>query len=234
MSKPIFRIFLAALFFTIFFFFFYFRWYLYFRLSSLQLYQKELKNIYLQSPFFTMAGYFIIYVVVTSFSLPGAVIMTLVGGFLFGFLKGTILASFASSTGALIAFLLFRFLFSFKVKNYEKVISSYKARFGNQVKLILEKIKTEGAYYLFTLRLVPLVPFFIVNILMALTPIKARTFFWVSQLGMLPATLLYVNAGVQLSELETLKDVLSIPFILSFTVLGLFPIFVKRYFMREG
>ncbi|MDE0119353.1 MAG: VTT domain-containing protein [Bdellovibrionales bacterium] len=255
MSKTIFRIFLAIFFFILFFCFFYFRWYLYFRLSSLQLYQKELKDIYLQSPFLTMVGYFIIYILVTGFSLPGAIVLTVAGGFLFGLLKGTILASFASSVGALIAFLLARFLFNInsrgKIDDEKKYIEIKKenfveqkwvqslslsgplaktieTRFGKQIKLILNKIQIEGAYYLFTLRLVPVVPFFIVNILMGLTPIRAYIFFGVSLLGMLPATLLYVNAGVQLSELETLKDIISIPFILSFTLLGLFPLVIKK------
>ncbi|MDE0518225.1 MAG: VTT domain-containing protein [Bdellovibrionales bacterium] len=251
----------------------------------MQLYQKELKDIYLQFPFLTMAGYFIIYIVVTGFSLPGAVIFTVAGGFLFGLLKGTILASFASSIGAFIAFLLSRFLLSVRVKNMKKEIpdkinqqwmplstlkkyfariiipivfknfkskslankgtgsyqnnlpvesdgkvipTRYKMRFEKQIKLISDKMQTEGLYYLFTLRLVPFIPFFIVNLVMGLTPIKARTFFWVSQLGMLPATLLYVNAGIQLSELETLKDIMSFPFILSFTLLGFFPLITKK------
>ena len=259
MSKTLFRIFLILFFFVIFFCFFYFRWYLYFSLSSLQLYQKELKDIYLQFPFVTTIGYFGFYVLITGFSLPGAVVLTVAGGFLFGLLKGTVLASFASSTGALIAFLIARFLFSVRVNSREAIadeinkkhirikevdfvqqkpvqlsslkwcfVNAIKIRFGKQIKIISEKIKTEGAYYLFTLRLVPLFPFFIINLVMGLTPIKARTFFWVSQLGMLPATVLYVNAGVQLSELKNLKDVISFPFILSFALLGIFPIIVKK------
>ena len=229
-------------------FFFYFRLYQYFELSSLQSYQDQIKSFYFHSPYLTIFIYFVLYVAVTGLSIPGATILTLGGGFLFGLLKGTILVSFASSTGALIAFLCSRFFirfFLFEVMSQKKIVVDSKKQsivssitdfikkyFGKQMEIISEKIKTEGAYYLFTLRLVPLFPFFVVNLVMGLTSIKARTFFLVSQLGMLPATLLYVNAGTQLSKLETVKDIVSFPFLISFALLGLFPLFIKFVFSK--
>ena len=145
------------------------------------------------------------------------------------------MASFASSIGALMAFLLTRFFFfSFKASSDKTATNEGRKKYSRIkiIETIQERIKTEGAWYLFTLRLIPLFPFFIVNIAMGFTPIKARTFFWISQLGMLPATILYVNAGAQLSEIETLKDIMSFPIFFSFTLLGLFPIVIKIIFKR--
>ena len=249
MNKISFRSFILLLFFILIFCFFYFRLNQYFDFSSLKFYQDQIKSFYVHSPYLTVFVYFFLYVVVTGLSIPGAVILTLAGGFLFGLLIGTVLVSFASSTGALMAFLFSRFFIkdfllgiasrkkvifdSQKQSTFSRVADNIKKRFGRQMEIISEKIKTEGVYYLFTLRLIPLFPFFVVNLIMGLTPLKARTFFWVSQLGMLPATVLYVNAGTQLSQLETAKDIISFPFLLSFALLGLFPLLI-RYIIRKN
>ncbi len=249
MRRVPFRFFTLLVFLIATFFFFYFRLNQYFDFSSLKSYQDQIKSFYIHSPYLTVFVYFVLYVVVTGLSIPGAVVLTLAGGFLFGLLKGTLLVSFASSTGALVAFFLSRFFirdFLFKVMIGEKtafdegrrsrvprIADFIKKCFGKPIETISEKMKTEGIYYLFTLRLVPLFPFFVVNLIMGLTPIKARTFFWVSQLGMLPATILYVNAGTQLSKLETVKDIISFPFLVSFILLGLFPLVIKYLFSKK-
>ena len=170
------------------------------------------------SPWLVGLGFFALYVTVTSLSVPGAAVMTIAAGALFGLLWGTLIVSFASSIGATVAFLIARFLLRDAVQR----------RFGRRLKTIDEGIKREGAFYLFTLRLVPVFPFFVINVLMSLTAIRAMTFYWVSQLGMLPATLVYVNAGTQLGQVETLSGILSPGILLSFALLGLFPLIAKR------
>ena len=170
------------------------------------------------SPWLVGLGFFALYVTVTSLSVPGAAVMTIAAGALFGLFWGTLIVSFASSIGATVAFLIARFLLRDAVQR----------RFGRRLKTIDEGIKREGAFYLFTLRLVPVFPFFVINVLMSLTAIRAMTFYWVSQLGMLPATLVYVNAGTQLGQVETLSGILSPGILLSFALLGLFPLIAKR------
>lgn len=170
------------------------------------------------SPWLVGLGFFALYVIVTALSLPGAAIMTIAAGALFGLLWGTVIVSFASSIGATAAFLIARLLLRDTVER----------RFGKRLKAIDVGIKREGAFYLFTLRLVPIFPFFVINLLMGLTAIRAVTFYWVSQLGMLPGTLVYVNAGTQLGELETPSGILSPDVLLSFALLGLFPLIAKR------
>jgi pyruvate/2-oxoglutarate dehydrogenase complex dihydrolipoamide dehydrogenase (E3) component/uncharacterized membrane protein YdjX (TVP38/TMEM64 family) len=155
--------------------------------------------------------YFAVYVVVTALSLPGAVIMTLVGGAIFGLVLGTVIVSFASSIGATLAFLASRFLLRDWVK----------ARFGTRLAAIDEGIAREGGFYLFTLRMIPLVPFFVVNLVMGLTAIRTRTFYWVSQLGMLVGTVVFVNAGTQLGRLESLQGILSPGVLSALVLLGL-------------
>lgn len=159
-----------------------------------------------------------IYIAVTGLSLPGAAILTLAGGAVFGLLWGTLIVSFASSIGATLAFLAARFLFRDSVKN----------KFGDRLKAIDAGIEREGVFYLFTLRLVPLFPFFVINLIMGLTSIKTLTFYWVSQLGMLPGTLVYVNAGTQLAKIESLSGILSPALLGSFALLGLFPLVAQR------
>lgn len=159
-----------------------------------------------------------IYVAVTGLSLPGATLMTLAGGAVFGLIWGTVIVSFASSIGATLAFLASRFLFR----------DTVKTRLGRHLDTIDAGIEKEGAYYLFTLRLVPLFPFFVINLAMGLTSIKTTTFYWVSQIGMLAGTLVYVNAGTQLAKIETLSGILSPALVGSFALLGLFPLIAKK------
>ncbi len=158
------------------------------------------------------------YILVTGLSLPGAVIMTLAAGALFGLWWGALIVSFASTIGATLAFLVSRFLLRDWVQG----------RFGGRLQAINRGIEREGAFYLFALRLVPVFPFFLINILMGLTPIRTWTYYWVSQLGMLAGTLVYVNAGTQLGRVESLSDILSPALILSFVLLGLFPLLAKH------
>jgi len=165
------------------------------------------------NPLFYIGGFFLIYVIVTALSLPGAAIMSLVAGALFGVVTGTILVSFASTIGATLAFLSARFLLRDWVQS----------KFGERLKAIDDGIARDGAFYLFTIRLIPLFPFFVVNLLMGLTRIKTRTFYWVSQIGMFPATIVFVNAGTQISKIESTAGLLSPTLIGSFVLLGLFP-----------
>jgi pyruvate/2-oxoglutarate dehydrogenase complex dihydrolipoamide dehydrogenase (E3) component/uncharacterized membrane protein YdjX (TVP38/TMEM64 family) len=169
------------------------------------------------------AGFFLIYDACTALSLPGAAtLLTLLGGAVFGLLWGTLLASFASSLGATSAFLLSRFVLRDWVQR----------RFGRQLRGINDGVAKEGAFYLFTLRLIPAVPFFAINVAMALTPLRAWTFYWVSQLGMLAGTLVYVNAGTQLAQLDSPAGILSPGLIGAFLLLGLFPLLAKK--LLEG
>jgi pyruvate/2-oxoglutarate dehydrogenase complex dihydrolipoamide dehydrogenase (E3) component/uncharacterized membrane protein YdjX (TVP38/TMEM64 family) len=161
--------------------------------------------------------FFLIYIAVTGLSLPGAAIMTLVAGAVFGLLWGTLIVSFASSIGATLAFLVSRFLLR----------DSIQSRFGDKLRAINSGVEKDGAFYLFTLRLVPAFPFFVINLVMGLTPLKTWTFYWVSQLGMFAGTLVYVNAGTEIAKIETLRGILSPGLILSFTLMGLFPLIAK-------
>ena len=171
------------------------------------------------SPLLAAGLYFLIYVLVTALSLPGAAIMTLAGGALFGLLTGTIIISFASSVGALLAFLVSRYVLR----------DTVHAKFdGERLRAINAGIKRDGAFYLFTLRLIPAFPFFLINLLMGLTAIRAVTFYWVSQLGMLAGTIVYVNAGTQLAQLDSLSGILSPALLFSFALLGLFPLLAKK------
>jgi pyruvate/2-oxoglutarate dehydrogenase complex dihydrolipoamide dehydrogenase (E3) component/uncharacterized membrane protein YdjX (TVP38/TMEM64 family) len=162
--------------------------------------------------------FFVAYVAVTGLSLPGAAVMTLAGGAIFGLFWGLLLVSFASSMGATLAFLASRFLLRDWVQK----------RFGDRMRAINAGIAKEGGFYLFTLRLVPLFPFFVINLVMGLTPLKTRTFYWVSQLGMLAGTLVYVNAGTQLARIDSLAGILSPALLGSFVLLGIFPLLAKK------
>lgn len=162
--------------------------------------------------------FFAVYVAVTALSLPGAVIMTLAAGAIFGVLWGVVMVSFASTLGATLAFLAARFALRDWVQGH----------FGDKLKTMNAGMAKEGGLYLFTLRLIPIFPFFIINLLMGLTPIRAWTFYWVSQIGMLAGTLVYVNAGAQLIRLDSLKDILSPALLFSFALLGLFPLIAKQ------
>ncbi len=166
----------------------------------------------------TAAIFFLVYIAVTGLSLPGAAIMTLVAGAIFGLLWGTVIVSFASSIGATLAFLASRFLFR----------DAIQKKFGDKLAAFNRGFEKEGAFYLFALRLVPAFPFFVINLVMGLTPIKTRTFYWVSQLGMLLGTVVYVNAGTQLARIDSLKGILSPGLLLSFVLLGIFPLIAKK------
>ena len=156
--------------------------------------------------------------VVAGASLPGAAILTLAGGALFGTLKGVIIVSFASSIGATLSFLMARFLLRDWVQG----------KFGTHLNKINTELEKDGAFYLFTLRLVPAFPFFIINLVMGLTPIKVGTFYIISQLGMLAGTIVYVNAGTQIGQLESLSGILTPQFLGSFVALGLLPLIAKK------
>jgi len=181
--------------------------------------QQEALNIYYQNnTLLTIAVYMLIYIAVTALSLPGAAVMTLAGGGLFGLLVGTIVVSFASTIGATLAFLVSRFLLGDWVQ----------AKFGDKLQPINDGIEADGAFYLFTLRLVPAFPFFIINLLMGLTPIKTVQFYFASQIGMLAGTIVFVNAGTHLSKIDSLKGILSPGLLISFVLLGIFPLLAKK------
>jgi len=169
-------------------------------------------------PLLVAALFFLVYVLVTALSLPGAAVMTLGVAAVFGFWWGLLLVSFASSIGATLAFLIARFLLREPVQR----------RYGERLKAINAGVERDGAWYLFSLRLVPIFPFFVINLVMGLTPIRTWTFYWVSQLGMLAGTLVYVNAGTRLAELESTAGILSPGLLGSFVLLGLFPLLAKR------
>jgi uncharacterized membrane protein YdjX (TVP38/TMEM64 family) len=165
------------------------------------------------SPALYIAGFFLLYVAVTGLSIPGAAIMSLVAGALFGVVVGTLIVSFASTMGATLAFLSSRYVLRDWVQG----------KFGERLRAVDDGLEKDGAFYLFTLRLIPVFPFFVINLLMGLTRIKTGTFFWVSQIGMLPATIVFVNAGTQISRIESTAGLLSPTLIASFVALALFP-----------
>lgn len=165
-----------------------------------------------------LTGFFVLYVLVTALSIPGAAVLTLAAGALFGLVAGTVLVSFASTLGATLAFLSARFVLR----------DSLQARYGDRLRSINDGIKRDGGFYLFTLRLVPLFPFFVINLLSGLTALPTRTFYWVSQLGMLPGTLAYVFAGTQLAQIHTVRDVLSSGLIGAFVLLGILPLLMRK------
>ncbi|MFY9257015.1 MAG: TVP38/TMEM64 family protein [Fuerstiella sp.] len=163
------------------------------------------------------------YVVVAGLSLPGAVPLTLVIAWIFGFARGLLVVSFGSTAGATVAFLLSRYLLR----------QSIQTRFADRLVAVNESLKTEGPFYLFTLRLIPAIPFFVINVVMGLTGIPVSTFWWVSQLGMLPGTAVYVYAGSRFPDLNTLaktgaSGILSPSLIVAFVALGLFPVVVRK------
>ncbi len=189
------------------------------REAQLQSFQEDL-------PWLVIGVAFLIYVTVTGLSLPGAALLTLVMGWYFGFSRGLLLVSFASTTGATAALLLSRYFFR----------DAVESRFGEQLRTFNEALRREGAFYLFTLRLIPAVPFFVINAVMGLTKIRTRTFWWVSQLGMLPGTAVYVYAGSRVPDLQTLAvsgvQAVFTPgqltqITVAFVLLGVFPLAMK-------
>jgi len=186
-------------------------------LSQLQQSQAALAALYAEHPGWVIGGYFALYVAATALSLPGAVIFTLAGGAIFGLGLGLVIVSFASSIGATLAFLAARFVLR----------DSVQARFGQRLADIDRGVQKDGAFYLFSLRLIPVLPFFLINLLMGLTRMRAFTFYWVSQLGMLAGTAVYVNAGTQLAQIDSLRGILSPALLGSFVLLGLFPLIAR-------
>lgn len=194
----------------------------YLELGALSSGLDNLQSVYQRSPLWVAGLYALAYIAVTALSLPGAAIMTLAGGALFGFWVGLLLVSFASSIGATLAFLVSRTLMRDWVQQ----------KFARQLVSVNEGFSREGAFYLFGLRLVPLFPFFLINLLMGLLPIAVWRFYWVSQLGMLAGTIVYVNAGTQLAGLDSLQGILSPGMVVSFVLLGIFPLLAKRLLDR--
>ncbi len=190
----------------------------YLSLQSLKSQQAALDAFRTDNPLLSIAGYFVVYVIVTALSFPGAALLTLAGGAVFGLLGGTVIVSFASTLGATLAFLMSRFLLR------DWVVG----RFGQRLAAIDAGVRREGGFYLFTLRLVPAFPFFLVNLLMGLTAMKTWTYFWVSQIGMLAGTVVYVNAGTQLAKLDSLSGILSPGLLGSFVLLGIFPLIARK------
>ena len=190
----------------------------YLSLEYIKTSQEKFYTLYLSHRFIVIAAYMGIYIAVTALSLPGAAVLTLAGGGLFGLTVGTVAVSFASTIGATLACFVSRFLLREWVQK----------KFGDKLVAINDGIEKEGAFYLFSLRLVPIFPFFIINLLMGLTRMRLITFYWVSQIGMFAGTVVYVNAGKELAKIDSLSGILSPGVLVSFVVLGLFPITVKK------
>lgn len=198
----------------------------YLTLDYLRSSKTDLLNYYSANPLFTIILFGGIYTILTAFSIPLAAVLTLAGGALFGLIMGTIVVSIASTLGATCAMLASRL-----------VIGDYvQQRFKKQFEIINQKIDEEGIYYLFSLRLIVLFPFFVVNLVMGLTSMRAFTYAWVSQLGMLPATVVYVNVGTELGKINSLGDVASPSLWFAFALLGIFPLVIKKLvaFLKKG
>ncbi|HHX8650073.1 TPA: TVP38/TMEM64 family protein [Vibrio diabolicus] len=180
--------------------------------------QQEALTTYIDQNFvFSAAIYFFAYIAITAFSIPGAAVVTLLGAALFGFWTSLLLVSFASTMGATLAFLSSRYLLRDWVQN----------KFGNKLIAINQGVEKDGAFYLFSLRLIPVFPFFLINLLMGLTPMSVGRFYLTSQVGMLPGTAVYLNAGTQLATIESMSGIISPAVLASFALLGLFPIITK-------
>ncbi|EAQ81689.1 mercuric reductase-like protein [Blastopirellula marina DSM 3645] len=199
----------------------------YLSIDTLAAQEEALRDYQRQHAGITLIGGFLIYVVITGLSLPGAALLTIFYGWLFGPIAGVLLVSFASTLGATIAFSLSRYLFRDMIQR----------RYQQRLEKLNAAVEAEGAYYLFTLRLIPVIPFFLVNLLMALTPIRLRTFWWVSQLGMLAGTVVYVWAGASLPSMRTIQEegfgaVVQWQTLAAFAMLGLLPLLTKQAVKR--
>jgi len=190
----------------------------YLSLDNLKTQKQVFETYYENNRVLTITVYMLGYIVITALSLPGAAVMSLAGGALFGLVAGVIMVSFASSIGATLAFLVSKFLFRNWVQN----------KFGDKLSAINRGIEKEGGFYLFTLRLVPIFPFFVINLVMGLTMIRTSVFYFASQLGMFLGTIVFVNAGTQLAKIESAKGILSLELILSFALIGIFPLIAKK------
>jgi uncharacterized membrane protein YdjX (TVP38/TMEM64 family) len=202
--------------------FFYFGLHEVFNLQYLQEKRGSLIDLYNKSPFLIIGAFFLVYVAFTALSLPAATILTLGAGAIFGFWVGLLLVSFASSIGATLAFLMVRYVLR----------DSIEAKFSKQLTAINQGVNREGWLYLFSVRLVPVFPFFMINSVFALTQIKTFTFYWASQIGMLAGTAVFVNAGTQLSTISSVGDIASPKIIGSFLVLAIFP-FIAKFVMSK-
>lgn len=180
--------------------------------------KESFATLYAQHRVLVIGAYMLIYILVTALSLPGATVMTLTGGALFGLFVGTVVISFASTIGATFACFVSRFLLRDWVQN----------KFEDKLQTINRGIQNEGAFYLFTMRLIPAFPFFVINLVIGLTKMPLVTFYWISQLGMLAGTIAYVNAGKELAKIDSLSGILSTSLLISFAILGLFPIIIKK------
>ena len=190
----------------------------YLTLESIKSHERDLATFYQQNAALTIALYFVSYVIATALSLPAAAALTLLGGAIFGLVIGTVVVSFASTIGATLAFLAYRYLLR----------DSVEKKFADKLVAINRGMEKGGVFYLLTLRMIPSMPFVLVNLLMGLTHIKTSTFFFVSQLGMLAGTIVYVNAGTHLAQIESLGDIASPSLIISFTLLAIFPLIAKK------
>jgi len=200
----------------------------YLKLSYLKESQEQFQMFYEEHTAIAITAYMLSYIVITSLSLPGAAVMTLAGGALFGLWVGTVAVSFSSAVGATLACFVSRFLLRDWVQN----------KFGDKIRKVNEGVEREGAFYLFTLRLIPVFPFWVINLVMGLSKMRLSTFYLVSQVGMLPGTIVYVNAGKELGEIESVSGIFSPGLIISFVILGIFPLAAKKalnwYRMRAG
>jgi len=196
-------------------------------LEKLAAQETELKAVQQQNPALVYGASFAIYVAVTGLSLPGATVLTLTCGWFFGLWRGILFVSFASTTGATVAFLVSRYLLRAPIQD----------RFGERLATFNRSLEREEAFYLFMLRLIPAVPFFVINVVMGLTPLRSRTFWWVSQLGMLPGTAVYVYAGSSVPDLATLAEkgvrgILSPQLVVAFVLLGVTPLVLRKIVTR--
>jgi len=189
----------------------------YLTLDNAKAQQAELATFIANNFTVAAASYFLAYIAITAFSIPGAAVVTLLGAALFGFWTSLLLVSFASTIGATLAFLSSRYLLRDWVQS----------KFGEKLNAINQGVEKDGAFYLFSLRLIPVFPFFLINLLMGLTPIATMRFYLVSQLGMLPGTAVYLNAGTQLAQIDSLSGIVSPTVLASFALLGLFPVIAK-------
>jgi uncharacterized membrane protein YdjX (TVP38/TMEM64 family) len=190
----------------------------YFTLSYIKASQEKFALLYAERPVLVIGSYMALYVLITSVSLPGAAVLTLLGGALFGLWVGTLVVSFASTIGATVACFVARFLLRDWVQK----------KLGDKIAPVNSGIEQEGAFYLFTLRLIPIFPFWAINLVMGLTKMPLPTFYWVSQVGMLAGTIVYINAGNELAKIDSLSGIVSPGLIFSFVLLGIFPITVKK------
>ena len=196
-------------------------------LAAIAQQEAALREYQQAHPWLVYGAAFLVYVAVTGLSLPGAAVLTLVFGWYFDFLRAVVLVSFASTTGATLAFLLSRYVFR----------DAVQSRFGDRLRAFNEALARDGAVYLFTLRLIPAVPFFVINLVMGLTPLRAATFWWVSQVGMLPGTAVYVYAGSAVPDLQVLAErglggIVSPQVLAAFVLLGVFPLLVRTIMRR--